>query len=117
MKSLMHTLSKSKCTKFRQNIHKFLLGISRNDVYNVETFNAIFNAKACELLKHTELSKRNVSLDNNNSKKKIRNPLQLTPEAIATGAVSSTNLLVDSDTNKNITPIKINHTASQMHSR
>ena len=49
-------------------VHKYLLGINRNDVYNVETFSAIFNAKESELIKRTEISKRNVSLDNPNSK-------------------------------------------------
>ena len=95
LKSLMHTLSKSKPALFCKDVHIYIQSRPKSEVYDVDTFNTTFNTEACRLIKIIEKDPVEIQVPIRNLKGRIQTHQQLSIELIAMGAESNINHLVD----------------------
>ena len=58
LRSLMSTLSKSKPTAFRKEIHIYIQSRNKIEVYDIDTFNTAFNTETYRHIKSIEASAR-----------------------------------------------------------
>ena len=71
LKSLLHTLSKSKPALFCKDVHIYIQSRPKSEVYDVDTFNTAFNTEACRLIKIIE---NTAKYTNNSSDRPSGNP-------------------------------------------